>query len=482
MKTTLNEKIIAYLALLSGLTISAVAIYYSVSGLVAIFAAATIPIIVMGVTLELSKIVASVWLKQNWKTAPKLIKLYLCIAVALLMLITSMGIFGFLSKSHLDQNMPTAEASAQIALLDEKILTEKNNIDATQKVISQMDNAVDQIIGRSNDERGASRSVALRRNQQKERAILTSSIAQSQKIIAALNQEKAPISVTLRQVEAEVGPIKYIAAFFYGATDTAILEKAVTWVIILIIVVFDPLALILLIASQVSFQQFRERKIIEEEHARIIPVVLPVEHAVVESEVYESEAIDNSTVSDAVVEHSAVKEPELINPEHVQDTKYDYDDELNIQQFDQIRSVVATENEFFAQNDAISLFEEVLPVNHAETAGKTPKYEEMIETFSRYDTAPAPVVRRAESLLMKTKVFPRPELVLSTEYIQNEEQQESSKWTDTTTKSISHEEYMNISQDKLEDYIIEVVKQVRSGQLQMSEVPDILLAEIKTRI
>lgn len=480
MKTTLNEKIIAYLALLSGLTISAVAIYYSVSGLVAIFAAATIPIIVMGVTLELSKIVASVWLKQNWKTAPKLIKLYLCVAVALLMVITSMGIFGFLSKSHLDQNMPTAEAGAQIALLDEKILTEKNNIDANQKVITQMDNAVDQIIGRSNDERGAARSVALRRSQQKERAALAGNIALSQKTIAALSQEKAPIAVTLRQVEAEVGPIKYIAAFFYGATDTAILEKAVTWVIILIIVVFDPLALILLIASQVSFQQFRERKALENEQVTIIPVSLPIEDAVVESIVVEKE------VDKAVhVVSTSIEDPELVDMSYIQDTKYDHDDELTSEQFDQIRSVVATENDFFAQDNAIALSEqvvEVLPVHQAVVVEHSPGYEEMVETLSRYDSAPAPVVQRAESLVTKTKVFPRPESVLSTAYVQNEEQQESSKWTDTTSKSISHEEYMNASQDKLEDYIVEVVKQVRSGQLQMHEVPDVLLAEIKTRI
>ena len=265
MKITLADKSIAWLALLSGLAISAVAVYYSVAGLISIFAAAAIPIAVMGIVLELSKLVATVWLKQNWFIAPRLIKAYLLIAVAILMLITSMGIFGYLSKAHLDQAVPTGDVQAQVALLDEKIKTERDNIDAARRALTQMDAQVDQMLGRSDTERGAERAVQIRRNQAKERAILQADIAKSQKVITALNQERAPIASELRKVEAEVGPIKYIAALLYGDNpDQNVLERAVRWVIILIVIIFDPLAVVLLLASQYSFQYFRKRK--EEEN------------------------------------------------------------------------------------------------------------------------------------------------------------------------------------------------------------------------
>lgn len=260
MKPTLIEKFIAYLALLSGLSISAVAVYYSVVGLTAIFAAAVIPIIIMGTTLEISKLVATVWLKQNWKTAPLLIKTYLFTAIVVLMIITSMGIFGFLSKAHSDQNLVSGDVLSKIAVYDEKIKTSKENIDANRKALKQLDEAVDQVMARSDSEKGADKAVAIRKAQTKERTRLQSEITSEQENITQLNEVRAPIAAEVRKVEAEVGPIKYIAAFFYGSTDQNILEKAVTWVIISLIVVFDPLAIILLLASQMSFQEFRDRE------------------------------------------------------------------------------------------------------------------------------------------------------------------------------------------------------------------------------
>jgi len=266
MKITLADKSIAWLALLSGLSISAVAVYYSVAGLISIFAAAAIPIAIMGVVLELSKLVATVWLKQNWFIAPRLIKAYLLIAVAILMVITSMGIFGYLSKAHLDQAVPTGDIVAKVAFIDEKIKTERDNIDAAKRALTQMDAQVDQMLGRSDTERGAERAVQIRRNQAKERASLQADIARSQKAIAVLNQERAPVASELRKVEAEVGPIKYIAALLYGDNpDQNVLERAVRWVIILIVIIFDPLAVVLLLASQYSFQYFRRIK--EEQNA-----------------------------------------------------------------------------------------------------------------------------------------------------------------------------------------------------------------------
>jgi hypothetical protein len=184
------------------------------------------------------------------------------------MLITSMGIFGFLSKAHSDQSLVSGDVQSRIAIYDEKIKTAKDNIDANRKALKQMDEAVDQVMGRSQDEKGADKAVALRRGQQKERARLQTEITAEQKIIGQLSEERAPSAAEVRKVEAEVGPIKYIANFIYGDNpDANILEKAVTWVIIIIVIVFDPLAVILLLASQYSFQWFRKQ---EEETPEIV--------------------------------------------------------------------------------------------------------------------------------------------------------------------------------------------------------------------
>ena len=261
MKFTTSDKVIAYLTLVSGLTISAVAVWYSVAGLVSIFAASVVPIIVMGVALEVSKLIATVWLKLNWNRAPNLIKLYLCTAIAILMVITSMGIFGFLSKAHSDQTLVSGDVQSRIAVIDEKIATEKENMDAARKALAQLDAGVNETLSRSSSEQGANRAVQIRRQQAKERAALQKEISTAQANIAKLNEEAAPIRAEVRKVEAEVGPIKYIAAFVYGDNpDANLLEKAVTWVIIIIVSVFDPLAVILLLASQYSFQWFRQQK------------------------------------------------------------------------------------------------------------------------------------------------------------------------------------------------------------------------------
>ena len=254
--------ILAWLLLLTGLTISAVAIYYSVVGLAAIFSAAVIPIIVMGSALEVAKLVCASWLKANWSQAPRLMKIYMTTAVIVLMLITSMGIFGFLSKAHSDQSLVSGDVMSRISIYDEKIRTSKENIDANRKALTQMDAAVDQSMARSSDEKGADKAVAIRRGQAKERARLQAEIASEQKNIAQLNDQAAPIRAEVRKVEAEVGPLKYIAAFVYGETDETVLEKAVTWVIITIIVVFDPLAVIMLLAAQMTFGWKKEQELV----------------------------------------------------------------------------------------------------------------------------------------------------------------------------------------------------------------------------
>jgi hypothetical protein len=257
--------IFGFFTLFVALVISAVAAYYSIVGLTAIFSAAVIPIVIMGAALEVGKVTAAVWLKMNWTRANFTYKLYLIPAVAFLMLLTSMGIFGFLSKAHSDQNLVGGDVAAKIAVYDEKIKTARENIDVNRKALRQMDEAVDQSMGRSTDEKGADKAVAVRRGQQKERSRLLAEIAAEQKSISQLSEERAPIAAEVRKVEAEVGPIKYIAALVYGDNpDANVLEKAVRFVIIIIVAVFDPLALVLILAAQQSLRWHREDKQQEE--------------------------------------------------------------------------------------------------------------------------------------------------------------------------------------------------------------------------
>ncbi len=257
-----------YFTLIVALIIETVGAYYSITGLAAIFSGAVIPILIMGASLEVGKVTAAVWLKLNWDRANLAYKLYLVPAVAFLMLLTSMGIFGFLSKAHSDQNLVSGDSMARVAIYDEKIKTEKENIEANRKALKQMDEGVDQVLGRSTDEKGADKAVALRRAQQKERVRLQNEILQSQKSIAELNDARAPLAAEVRKVENEVGPIKYIAALIYGDNpDANILERAVRWVIILIVAVFDPLALVLILAAQQSLRWARDGR--GEEHTPV---------------------------------------------------------------------------------------------------------------------------------------------------------------------------------------------------------------------
>ena len=253
--------IFGYFTLLVALVISAVAAYYSIVGLTAIFSAAVTPIIIMGGALEVGKLTAAVWLKMYWERASITYKLYLVPAVAFLMILTSMGIFGFLSKAHSDQSLVSGDSMAKVAIYDEKIKISKDNIDANRKALKQYDEAVDQVMGRSSDEKGADKAVAIRRSQQKERTRLLAEIQTEQNTISKLNEERAPLAAEFRKVESEVGPIKYIAALVYGDNpDSGVLEKAVRLVIIIIVAVFDPLALVLILAAQQSIRWAREEK------------------------------------------------------------------------------------------------------------------------------------------------------------------------------------------------------------------------------
>ena len=241
------------LTLLVALSLSAVAAWYSIIGLTAIFAGAVIPVIIMGGILEIGKITTTVWLRKYWGRCGVLLKLYLVPAVVALALLTSMGIFGFLSKAHMEQGVNTGDSQAKVSLYDEKIKTQRDNIELARKALTQMDNQVDQRLSRGDSENSAERAVQIRRQQSGERTKLQKEIGDAQKEIAKLNEERAPIAAENRKIEAEVGPIKYIAALIYGDNaDQNMLEAAVRWVIILLVIVFDPLAIALVLAANAS--------------------------------------------------------------------------------------------------------------------------------------------------------------------------------------------------------------------------------------
>ena len=264
-----TRKVMIYLLLGNAIALSVIAEFYAIMGLMAIFSGSPIAIAIMGGVLGLSKIVVTSWLYRNWNQTTLLLKSYFSIAICVLMLLTSMGIFGYLSKAHLDQGVVSGDVAAAVSLIDEKINIQKENINAARKTISQLDSQVDAALSRSTDTAGADRSSSIRRSQARERTRLIEEISTGQKEIAKLNEERAPIAVELRKAEAEVGPIKYIAAFIYeDSTNQNSLEKAVRWLIVLIVLVFDPLAVLMFIAVNQTLMrqkpQLKEEPKVEE--------------------------------------------------------------------------------------------------------------------------------------------------------------------------------------------------------------------------
>ena len=253
--------IFAIMILLTALLLSTVAAFYSVTGLTAIFPGAMWAIIIMGSTLEIAKITATVWLHKYWSRSAIQFKLYLVPAILVLMIITSTGIFGFLSKAHMDQTVPAGDISANIQILDEKITTIRTNIETNKTTLQQMDEQVNQTLSRTQNatnNNAVNRSVSIRRSQTKERNRLQLEITKYQKEIIQIQETRAPLAAEMRKVEAEVGPIKYIAALIYGDNpDANLLERAVRWVIILLVFVFDPLAIVLILAADQTFAWVR---------------------------------------------------------------------------------------------------------------------------------------------------------------------------------------------------------------------------------
>jgi len=263
------------LLFLSAFAVSACAAWFSVAGLISIFSSAPLATGLMGGSLELAKLVAASWLYRNWSTAPRALKYYFSTSVVILSIITSLGIFGYLSKAHLDQAAVTGQSAGQLAIIDEKITTQKENIDANRKALKQMDEAVDQVMGRSSDEKGADKAVALRRTQQKERGRLLAEIETYQTTVGKLNEERAPIATDVRRVEAEVGPIKYVAELIYGDSTEDMIGRAVRLIIMSLIFVFDPMAILLVIAGNMSLMERQRILSSDKPDAWVADVTMP---------------------------------------------------------------------------------------------------------------------------------------------------------------------------------------------------------------
>lgn len=322
------------LLMLSALGLSSIAGYYSVAGMTAIFAASWWPIVIMTGTLEFSKVILASWLYRNWQKSPVFLKTYFTIAIIILMFITSLGIFGYLSKAHIDQIAGVSDNPLLIKQIEQQISTEQARIDDSRKVIIQMDGAVTSMLSQSITEgtlkagRGSSiakQATTLRSNQKKDRDTLNKLIDESNSKIQTLNKEKLKLEQEQIKIEAEVGPIKYIAQMIYGDNpDKMLLEKAVRYVIIMIIAVFDPLAILMIIAANMSLKTIKEEK--EENQKKTVKEQLSTKE---ENQIYSfldsaTPNIDSTIIekkdSDPLITETVI-EPEIvqeitIEPEH----------------------------------------------------------------------------------------------------------------------------------------------------------------------
>ena len=244
---------------LSAISISVIAAGYSIIGLSTLFAGAVIPIIAMGSALEVGKLVAASWLYNNWrnKLVPRAIKAYLTFAVIVLVFITSMGIFGFLSKAHLDQVQPSASNEIRVELIQTQIDQQNTIINRSQNTLSLLDKTLEKYI----DMEYVTRGLKEREKQKPERDALNLAISNAIDEISKLTLAKSALELQQEKIEAEVGPIKYIAELIYGDTAKDHFDEAVRWVIIVLIFVFDPLAVLLLISANISL---RSRKLDKE--------------------------------------------------------------------------------------------------------------------------------------------------------------------------------------------------------------------------
>jgi len=224
----------AILPFLTAIALSGIAAYYSVIGLAQIFPGSFWPIIIMGTVLEIAKLVTVSWLYNNWKETILAMRIYFVTAIILVMLITSMGIFGFLSRAHIESNIIVGANSVQV------------------KQIEQRENLLRERLTYLYRQAGDDPEKVARTTDRQIRA--------AQAELVKLTQEKLPLLKEENILRAEVGPIMFIAELLYDKDDTKFIDKAVRVVIFIIIFVFDPLAVLLLVAANQSYRKYRVDK------------------------------------------------------------------------------------------------------------------------------------------------------------------------------------------------------------------------------
>ena len=257
---------LAIITLLSAISISVIAAGYSIIGLATLFAGAKVAIIAMGSVLEVGKLIAASWLYRNWNSnlLPRSIKWYLTSSVIVLVFVTSMGIYGFLSKAHLDQVRPSGNNAVQVALIDKQIDQQQIIIDRNESVLDQLDRVMEVYI----ENERVSKGLSERKKQKKERELLNNEIKIAMNTIAELSVQKSNLEIEQLKIEADVGPLKYVAELIYGDKAEDHFDKAVRIIIIVLIFVFDPLAVLLLIAANISFKQRAMHKNLSKENEK----------------------------------------------------------------------------------------------------------------------------------------------------------------------------------------------------------------------
>jgi len=267
---------LAFLTLISGISLSIIAAGYSIIGLAALFAGATTAIYAMGGALEVAKLVVASWLYNNWRNPnlPRSIKYYLTTSVVVLVFITSVGIFGFLSKAHLDQVTPENNNKLQIQIIDEQIEQRQKVIDRSQNQLNKMDELVSTQSKESSWFSSSSQRANNIRNKQKdERLALEKAIEDSLNKINELSDKKSGIQTEQLKLEADLGPIKYVAEFLYGDTAKDHFDKAVRIIIIILIFVFDPVAVLMLISANITFRELKKPKETNTNREKLIEII-----------------------------------------------------------------------------------------------------------------------------------------------------------------------------------------------------------------
>ena len=239
-----------WLTLFTSLTLAATAAYFSIVGLMTIFSGAVVGIAIMATVLEFGKLVSAAWLHYEWDRINNLVRGYFTAAVIVLMLITSMGIFGFLSKAHIDSALVGDTYSLEASIIDTRIKAEQSKLKAAQDRIESLDYVLETSQPKDRN--------YVNGRQTEERNNLAITIDKAVDSIVQYNEQKLPIQKLQLDQAAELGPVKYVADMLYGSDAKEYYDNAVRWIILIIIFVFDPLAIMLLIISTAAFKREHE--------------------------------------------------------------------------------------------------------------------------------------------------------------------------------------------------------------------------------